>query len=78
MPEGALSLSSVPSSCEKNCRPVKADQDVLLTVTLGEETPVAVFSWYLDDTSPEKVRCHSHSEETMSSERTSLMLDARS
>nr|Q7TN88.1 RecName: Full=Polycystin-1-like protein 2; Short=Polycystin-1L2; AltName: Full=PC1-like 2 protein; AltName: Full=Polycystic kidney disease protein 1-like 2; Flags: Precursor [Mus musculus]AAO32797.1 polycystic kidney disease 1-like 2 [Mus musculus] len=42
-------------SCEKNCRPVKADQDVLLTVTVGDETSVAVFSWYLDDTVPEEV-----------------------
>ncbi|XP_021075889.1 polycystic kidney disease protein 1-like 2 [Mus pahari] len=41
-------------SCEKNCQPVKADQDVLLTVTVGDETPVAVFSWYLDDTAPEE------------------------
>ncbi|XP_031192748.1 polycystic kidney disease protein 1-like 2 [Mastomys coucha] len=41
-------------SCQKNCQPVKADQDVLLTVTVGDETSVAVFSWYLDDTSPEK------------------------
>ncbi|GAB1293700.1 Polycystic kidney disease protein 1-like 2 [Apodemus speciosus] len=43
-----------PGSCQKNCRPVKVDQDVLLTVTMGDETPVAMFSWYLDDTSPEK------------------------
>ncbi|XP_052023259.1 polycystic kidney disease protein 1-like 2 [Apodemus sylvaticus] len=41
-------------SCQKNCRPVKGDQDVLLTVTVGDETPAAMFSWYLDDTSPEK------------------------
>ncbi|XP_028608529.1 polycystic kidney disease protein 1-like 2 [Grammomys surdaster] len=41
-------------SCQKNCRPVKADQDILLTVTVGDETPVAVFNWYLDDISPEK------------------------
>lgn len=57
---------------------MKADQDVLLTVTVGDETPVAVFNWYLDDTPPEKVRCHSHSEEIVSSERTSLVLNAGS
>ncbi|XP_021494524.1 polycystin-1-like protein 2 isoform X1 [Meriones unguiculatus] len=41
-------------SCVKNCRPVNADQDVLLTVTVGDETPVAMFTWYLDATSSEK------------------------
>ncbi|KAL1784629.1 polycystic kidney disease protein 1-like 2 [Sigmodon hispidus] len=40
-------------SCEKNCRPVKANQDVLLTVTVGEESPMAMFSWYLDSSSSE-------------------------
>lgn len=57
---------------------MKADQDVLLTVTVGDETSVAVFSWYLDDTVPEEVRCHSRSEETVSSERTGLVLNAGS
>ncbi|XP_028731528.1 polycystic kidney disease protein 1-like 2 isoform X2 [Peromyscus leucopus] len=41
-------------SCEKNCQPVKVNQDVLLTVTVGDESPMAMFSWYLDDTSSEK------------------------
>ncbi|KAL6045311.1 hypothetical protein STEG23_018459 [Scotinomys teguina] len=41
-------------SCEKNCQPVKANQDVLLMVTAGDESLMAVFSWYLDDTSSEK------------------------
>ncbi|XP_041506459.1 polycystic kidney disease protein 1-like 2 [Microtus oregoni] len=40
-------------SCEKNCRPVKANQDILLTVTVDHESPAATFSWYLDDTSSE-------------------------
>lgn len=57
---------------------MKANQDVLLTVTVGDESPMAMFSWYLDDTSSEKVRCHSHSVKTVSSERIRLTLQARS
>ncbi|XP_051024689.1 polycystic kidney disease protein 1-like 2 isoform X2 [Acomys russatus] len=41
-------------SCEKNCRPVKAHQDILLTATVADETPAATFSWYLDTSSSEK------------------------
>ncbi|XP_040592237.1 polycystic kidney disease protein 1-like 2 isoform X2 [Mesocricetus auratus] len=41
-------------SCEKNCRPLKANQDVLLTVTVEDESPMAMFRWYLDDTSSGK------------------------
>ncbi|XP_005409414.1 PREDICTED: polycystic kidney disease protein 1-like 2 isoform X2 [Chinchilla lanigera] len=41
-------------SCEQNCRPVNADADVLLRVTLGGDAPAAVFSWYLDHPSAEQ------------------------
>ncbi|XP_064239027.1 polycystin-1-like protein 2 isoform X2 [Aotus nancymaae] len=41
-------------SCERNCRPVNASEDILLRVTMGEDSPVTVFSWYLDNTPAEK------------------------
>ncbi|XP_007937387.1 LOW QUALITY PROTEIN: polycystic kidney disease protein 1-like 2 [Orycteropus afer afer] len=41
-------------SCEQNCGPVSADEDIMLRVTTGGDAPMATFSWYLDDTSPEK------------------------
>ncbi|XP_003938130.2 polycystin-1-like protein 2 [Saimiri boliviensis] len=41
-------------SCERNCRPVNDSEDILLRVTMGEDSPVAVFSWYLDNTPAEK------------------------
>lgn len=57
---------------------MKADQDVLLTVAVAEETPVATFSWYLDVSSSEKVRRHNHSVETVSLERARLVVHAGS
>ncbi|KAF7486792.1 hypothetical protein GHT09_000747 [Marmota monax] len=42
-------------SCEKNCRLVTAGEDLELRVTLGGDASVATFSWYLDDTAPDKV-----------------------
>ncbi|KAM5262602.1 polycystin-1-like protein 3 [Ctenodactylus gundi] len=40
--------------CEKNCRSVNPTEDVLLRVTLGDDSPAAMFSWYLDSPSPEE------------------------
>ncbi|KAM6177463.1 polycystin-1-like protein 2 [Erethizon dorsatum] len=41
-------------SCEQNCRPVSANDNVLLSVTLGGDAPAAVFSWYLDGPTAEQ------------------------
>ncbi|XP_069871843.1 polycystin-1-like protein 2 [Dipodomys merriami] len=41
-------------SCEQNCQLADANEDVLLRVTLGEDTSAATFSWYLDSSSPDK------------------------
>ncbi|ELW62970.1 Polycystic kidney disease protein 1-like 2 [Tupaia chinensis] len=43
-------------SCEKNCGPVRADEDVLLRVAMADEDLATTFSWYLDDTSSGKVQ----------------------
>ncbi|XP_047385110.1 polycystic kidney disease protein 1-like 2 [Sciurus carolinensis] len=41
-------------SCEKNCRLATTGEDLELRVTLGGNASVATFSWYLEDTAPEK------------------------
>ncbi|XP_003791467.2 polycystic kidney disease protein 1-like 2 [Otolemur garnettii] len=41
-------------SCEKNCQPVNAGEDILLRVALGDGSPEVTFSWYLDNTPTEK------------------------
>ncbi|XP_053465175.1 polycystic kidney disease protein 1-like 2 [Nycticebus coucang] len=41
-------------SCDKNCGPVDAGEDVLLRVALGDSSPEVTFSWYLDSTPTEK------------------------
>ncbi|XP_006888947.1 PREDICTED: polycystic kidney disease protein 1-like 2 [Elephantulus edwardii] len=43
-------------SCEQNCGSVSTDKDIVLRVTMGGGDPRATFSWYLDETSAEKVQ----------------------
>ncbi|XP_062032025.1 polycystin-1-like protein 2 [Lepus europaeus] len=43
-------------SCEHNCGPVDANDDLLLRVTVGDDAPVVTFSWYLDRTSLEQAK----------------------
>ncbi|XP_076989221.1 polycystin-1-like protein 2 isoform X2 [Tamandua tetradactyla] len=41
-------------SCERNCGPVHAHDNVRLKVTIDDGSLAATFSWYLDDPSPER------------------------